>query len=46
MPPAPTVRAFTSPLVDMFNNPPAVPKVPSERLSNSAGEFLLVEMLF
>ncbi|EMP30643.1 Brain-specific angiogenesis inhibitor 1-associated protein 2-like protein 1, partial [Chelonia mydas] len=36
VPPAPTVRAFTSPLVDMFNNPPAVPKVPSERLSNSA----------
>uniref|UniRef100_A0A8C4Y0K4 BAR/IMD domain containing adaptor protein 2 like 1 n=1 Tax=Gopherus evgoodei TaxID=1825980 RepID=A0A8C4Y0K4_9SAUR len=37
VPPAPTVRAFTSPLVDMFNNPPAVPKVPSERLNNSAG---------
>ncbi|XP_077685120.1 BAR/IMD domain-containing adapter protein 2-like 1 isoform X2 [Eretmochelys imbricata] len=36
VPPAPTVRAFTSPLVDMFNDPPAVPKVPSERLSNSA----------
>ncbi|XP_024064204.2 brain-specific angiogenesis inhibitor 1-associated protein 2-like protein 1 isoform X1 [Terrapene carolina triunguis] len=37
VPPAPTVRAFTSPLVDMFNNPPAVPKVPSESLNNSAG---------
>ncbi|XP_053897053.1 brain-specific angiogenesis inhibitor 1-associated protein 2-like protein 1 isoform X2 [Malaclemys terrapin pileata] len=37
VPPAPTVRAFTSPLVDMFNNPQGVPKVPSERLNNSAG---------
>uniref|UniRef100_A0A8D0G614 BAR/IMD domain-containing adapter protein 2-like 1 n=1 Tax=Sphenodon punctatus TaxID=8508 RepID=A0A8D0G614_SPHPU len=35
VPPAPTVRAYTSPLVDMFNNPTAVPKVPSEKLNHS-----------
>ncbi|XP_054849257.1 brain-specific angiogenesis inhibitor 1-associated protein 2-like protein 1 isoform X1 [Eublepharis macularius] len=34
VPPAPTVRAYTSPLVDMFNNP-AAPKAPSERLNHS-----------
>ena len=38
MPPAPTGRAYTSPLVDMFNNPATVPKTSSEKLSNSAGE--------
>nr|XP_056722390.1 brain-specific angiogenesis inhibitor 1-associated protein 2-like protein 1 [Euleptes europaea] len=35
VPPAPTVRAYTSPLVDMFNNPAAVPKATSESLNNS-----------
>ncbi|XP_015268553.1 PREDICTED: brain-specific angiogenesis inhibitor 1-associated protein 2-like protein 1, partial [Gekko japonicus] len=35
VPPAPTVRAYTSPLVDMFNNPAAVPKASSERLNHS-----------
>lgn len=38
MPPAPTGRAYTSPLVDMFNNPAMVPKTSSEKLNNSAGE--------
>lgn len=37
MPPAPTGRAYISPLVDMFNNPATVPKTSSERL-NSTGE--------
>uniref|UniRef100_K7GAI7 BAR/IMD domain-containing adapter protein 2-like 1 n=1 Tax=Pelodiscus sinensis TaxID=13735 RepID=K7GAI7_PELSI len=37
VPPAPTIKAHTSPLVDMFNNPPPVPKVSSERLHYSAG---------
>ncbi|XP_019368431.1 PREDICTED: brain-specific angiogenesis inhibitor 1-associated protein 2-like protein 1 isoform X1 [Gavialis gangeticus] len=35
VPPAPTSRAYISPLVDMFNNPAAVQKAPSERLNNS-----------
>ncbi|XP_048351340.1 brain-specific angiogenesis inhibitor 1-associated protein 2-like protein 1 [Sphaerodactylus townsendi] len=35
VPPAPTVRAYTSPLVDMFNNPAAAPKASSERLNPS-----------
>ncbi|XP_060116616.1 brain-specific angiogenesis inhibitor 1-associated protein 2-like protein 1 [Heteronotia binoei] len=35
VPPAPTIRAYTSPLVDMFNNPAAVPKASSERLNHS-----------
>ncbi|XP_061455677.1 brain-specific angiogenesis inhibitor 1-associated protein 2-like protein 1 isoform X2 [Rhineura floridana] len=34
VPPAPTGRAYTSPLVDMFNNPPMAPKAPSERLNH------------
>ncbi|XP_067407032.1 BAR/IMD domain-containing adapter protein 2-like 1 isoform X1 [Emydura macquarii macquarii] len=37
VPPAPTAKAYISPLVDMFKDPPAVPKIPSERLNNSAG---------
>ncbi|XP_054068633.1 brain-specific angiogenesis inhibitor 1-associated protein 2-like protein 1 isoform X2 [Rissa tridactyla] len=36
VPPAPTGRAYTSPLVDMFNNPATVPKTSSEKLNNSA----------
>ncbi|KAM6121509.1 BAR/IMD domain-containing adapter protein 2-like 1 [Phoenicopterus ruber ruber] len=36
VPPAPTGRAYTSPLVDMFNNPATVPKPSSEKLNNSA----------
>ncbi|KAF1442856.1 Brain-specific angiogenesis inhibitor 1-associated protein 2-like protein 1, partial [Pygoscelis papua] len=36
VPPAPTGRAYTSPLVDMFNNPAMVPKTSSEKLNNSA----------
>ncbi|XP_062999130.1 brain-specific angiogenesis inhibitor 1-associated protein 2-like protein 1 [Elgaria multicarinata webbii] len=35
VPPAPTGRAYTSPLVDMFNNPPMAPKAPLERLNHS-----------
>ncbi|XP_033022370.1 brain-specific angiogenesis inhibitor 1-associated protein 2-like protein 1 isoform X1 [Lacerta agilis] len=35
VPPAPTGRAYTSPLVDMFNNPSMAPKAPSERLNHS-----------
>uniref|UniRef100_A0A8D0F4E0 BAR/IMD domain-containing adapter protein 2-like 1 n=1 Tax=Strix occidentalis caurina TaxID=311401 RepID=A0A8D0F4E0_STROC len=35
VPPAPTGRAYTSPLVDMFNNPATVPKTFSEKLNNS-----------
>ncbi|XP_072839085.2 BAR/IMD domain-containing adapter protein 2-like 1 [Pogona vitticeps] len=35
VPPAPTGRAFTSPLVDMFNIPPVAPKAPSEKLNHS-----------
>lgn len=38
VPPAPTGRAYTSPLVDMFNNPTTAPKAPSEKLNHSAGE--------
>ncbi|XP_068278798.1 BAR/IMD domain-containing adapter protein 2-like 1 [Nyctibius grandis] len=34
--PAPAGRAYTSPLVDMFNNPAMAPKTSSEKLSNSA----------
>ncbi|XP_028914101.1 brain-specific angiogenesis inhibitor 1-associated protein 2-like protein 1 isoform X1 [Ornithorhynchus anatinus] len=33
VPPAPSARAFTSPLVDMFNSPAAIPKT-SERLNH------------
>ncbi|RMC17694.1 hypothetical protein DUI87_05358 [Hirundo rustica rustica] len=36
VPPAPTGRAYTSPLVDMFNNPATAPKAPSEKLNHSA----------
>ena len=36
VPPAPVGRAYTSPLVDMFNNPAMAPKVSPERLTNSA----------
>ncbi|KFP70717.1 Brain-specific angiogenesis inhibitor 1-associated protein 2-like 1, partial [Acanthisitta chloris] len=36
MPPAPTGRAYTSPLVDMFNNPAAASKAPSEKQNHSA----------
>ncbi|NXU19802.1 BI2L1 protein, partial [Pardalotus punctatus] len=38
VPPAPTGRAYTSPLVDMFNNPAAnpAPKAPSEKVNHSA----------
>uniref|UniRef100_A0A8C3V9Z8 BAR/IMD domain-containing adapter protein 2-like 1 n=1 Tax=Catharus ustulatus TaxID=91951 RepID=A0A8C3V9Z8_CATUS len=39
VPPAPTGRAYTSPLVDMFNNPAAAPKAPHENLNHSAGEY-------
>ncbi|XP_035404778.1 brain-specific angiogenesis inhibitor 1-associated protein 2-like protein 1 isoform X2 [Cygnus atratus] len=35
VPPAPTGRACTSPLVDMFNNPATVPKTSSERLNSA-----------
>ncbi|XP_014806838.1 PREDICTED: brain-specific angiogenesis inhibitor 1-associated protein 2-like protein 1 [Calidris pugnax] len=35
VPPAPAGRAYTSPLVDMFNNPAAAPKTSSEKLSSS-----------
>ncbi|KAG8145668.1 putative Brain-specific angiogenesis inhibitor 1-associated protein [Naja naja] len=35
VPPAPSGRAYTSPLVDMFNNPPVVPKTTSEKLNNA-----------
>lgn len=35
VPPAPTGRAYISPLVDMFNNPAAVPKTSSERLNST-----------
>lgn len=38
MPPAPVGRAYTSPLVDMFNNPAMAPKVSPERPTNPAGE--------
>ncbi|ETE63934.1 Brain-specific angiogenesis inhibitor 1-associated protein 2-like protein 1, partial [Ophiophagus hannah] len=38
VPPAPPGRAYTSPLVDMFNNPPVVPKTSSEKLSNAADD--------
>ncbi|NXQ98740.1 BI2L1 protein, partial [Sagittarius serpentarius] len=37
VPPAPIGRAYTSPLVDMFNNPGTVPKTSSEKLNSSAG---------
>ncbi|KFW07078.1 Brain-specific angiogenesis inhibitor 1-associated protein 2-like 1, partial [Eurypyga helias] len=37
VPPAPAGRAYTSPLVDMFNNPAAVPKTSSDK-PNSAAE--------
>ncbi|NWW05241.1 BI2L1 protein, partial [Oreocharis arfaki] len=36
VPPAPTGKAYTSPLVDMFNNPATAPKAPSEKLNHSA----------
>ncbi|NWR68196.1 BI2L1 protein, partial [Bucorvus abyssinicus] len=36
VPPAPAGRAYTSPLVDMFNNPATVPKTSSEKLSHPA----------
>ncbi|NXN22104.1 BI2L1 protein, partial [Nycticryphes semicollaris] len=36
VPPAPAGRAYTSPLVDMFNSPAAAPKISSEKLSGSA----------
>ncbi|NXT85037.1 BI2L1 protein, partial [Zapornia atra] len=36
VPPAPTGRAYTSPLVDMFNNPATAPKASSEKLHSSA----------
>ncbi|NXN77430.1 BI2L1 protein, partial [Bombycilla garrulus] len=36
VPPAPTGRAYTSPLVDMFNNPATAPKAPNETLNHSA----------
>ncbi|XP_068555202.1 BAR/IMD domain-containing adapter protein 2-like 1 isoform X2 [Anas acuta] len=35
VPPAPTGRAYISPLVDMFNNPATVPKTSSERLNST-----------
>ncbi|KAM6423639.1 BAR/IMD domain-containing adapter protein 2-like 1 isoform 1-T1 [Liasis olivaceus] len=35
VPPAPIGRAYTSPLVDMFNNPTVAPKSSSEKLNNS-----------
>uniref|UniRef100_A0A8B9C1M4 BAR/IMD domain-containing adapter protein 2-like 1 n=2 Tax=Anser TaxID=8842 RepID=A0A8B9C1M4_9AVES len=35
VPPAPTGRAYISPLVDMFNNPATVPKTSSERLNSA-----------
>ncbi|XP_070617357.1 BAR/IMD domain-containing adapter protein 2-like 1 [Erythrolamprus reginae] len=38
LPPAPPGRAYTSPLVDMFNNPPVLPKASSEKLSNAADD--------
>ncbi|NXU51550.1 BI2L1 protein, partial [Turnix velox] len=36
VPPAPSGRAYTSPLVDMFNNPAAAPKAASEKPRPSA----------
>ncbi|XP_032839542.2 brain-specific angiogenesis inhibitor 1-associated protein 2-like protein 1 isoform X3 [Tyto alba] len=36
VPPAPTGRAYTSPLVDMFNHPAMAPKTSCEKRSNSA----------
>ncbi|XP_052536113.1 brain-specific angiogenesis inhibitor 1-associated protein 2-like protein 1 [Tympanuchus pallidicinctus] len=36
VPPAPVGRAYTSPLVDMFNNPATGPKVSPERATNAA----------
>ncbi|XP_062359693.1 brain-specific angiogenesis inhibitor 1-associated protein 2-like protein 1 [Cinclus cinclus] len=36
VPPAPTGKAYTSPLVDMFNNPATAPKAPYENLNHSA----------
>uniref|UniRef100_A0A0B8RYF7 BAR/IMD domain-containing adapter protein 2-like 1 n=1 Tax=Philothamnus irregularis TaxID=1899461 RepID=A0A0B8RYF7_9SAUR len=38
VPPAPPGRAYTSPLVDMFNNPPVAPKTSSEKLTNAADD--------
>uniref|UniRef100_A0A8D2JKE2 BAR/IMD domain-containing adapter protein 2-like 1 n=2 Tax=Varanus komodoensis TaxID=61221 RepID=A0A8D2JKE2_VARKO len=37
VPTAPSGRPYTSPLVDMFNNPPGIPTAPSERLNHSTG---------
>ncbi|MEE6498293.1 hypothetical protein FKM82_003033 [Ascaphus truei] len=37
MPPAPISRAQTSPLVDLFNNPSAAPKMSYEKLKTSPG---------
>ncbi|OCT64190.1 hypothetical protein XELAEV_18045292mg [Xenopus laevis] len=38
MPPAPLTKAQTSPLVDMFNNPPVIQKPTFEKLRTSQGE--------
>ncbi|KAM4632378.1 BAR/IMD domain-containing adapter protein 2-like 1 [Discoglossus pictus] len=38
LPPAPTTRAQTSPLVDMFNNPPAPTRTSYEKLRTMPGE--------
>uniref|UniRef100_A0A670XQF4 BAR/IMD domain-containing adapter protein 2-like 1 n=1 Tax=Pseudonaja textilis TaxID=8673 RepID=A0A670XQF4_PSETE len=42
VPPAPPGRAYTSPLVDMFNNPPVIPKTSSEKLSNATDDSSLL----
>jgi hypothetical protein len=39
MPPAPSVKAYTSPLIDMFNNP-ATAAQSSEKTNNSTGKRL------
>lgn len=45
MPPAPPVKAYTSPLIDMFNNP-ATATQSSEKISNSAGKrFSLISFM-
>ncbi|XP_051488491.1 brain-specific angiogenesis inhibitor 1-associated protein 2-like protein 1 [Apus apus] len=42
VPPAPEGRAYTSPLVDMFNNPTTVLKSSSEKLNHSADDASLL----
>lgn len=45
MPPAPSVKAYTSPLIDMFNNP-ATAAQSSEKINNSAGKrFSLISFM-